>query len=56
MAGVVLKFFEFTAKLGVSFLIWLKYLLTGKEIKGRYVMLSQWFTLKGFLQKSVFVR
>jgi glycosyltransferase involved in cell wall biosynthesis len=54
--AVVLKFGEFFFKFGVSLAIWAWYAITGREQQGRYVMYSQWFTLKGFLQKDVFVR
>ncbi len=54
--AVVIKFFEFLVKFGVSLAIWVWYAITGKELQGRYVMFSQWFTLRGFMQKDVFVR
>jgi glycosyltransferase involved in cell wall biosynthesis len=54
--AVVIKFFEFLFKFGVSMAIWFWYAITGKELQGRYVMYSQWFTLKGFMMKDVFVR
>jgi glycosyltransferase involved in cell wall biosynthesis len=54
--AVVLKFFEFLFKFGVSTAIWFWYAITRKELQGRYVFYSQWFTLKGFLMKDVFVR
>ena len=56
LTGVFKKFAEYIVKFAVSLLIWLGYTLTGRQIKGYYTMLSQWFTLKGFLKKSVFVR
>lgn len=52
----LMKLVEFIAKFGVAVLIWLGFTLTGREIKGRYTMYSQWYTLKGFLQKEVFYR
>lgn len=50
------KLVEFTVKMGVSLLLYLLYALKGQGIKGKYIFFSQWFTLKGFLQKNVFVR
>jgi glycosyltransferase involved in cell wall biosynthesis len=54
--GLLKKLLEFIAKTGASLLIYLGFILRGKEIKGRYVFFSQWFTLRGFLQARVFVR
>lgn len=54
--GVLLKMIEFVAKFFVSIAIWIKYTFLGKELKGRYVMYSQWYTLQGFFMKQVFVR
>jgi glycosyltransferase involved in cell wall biosynthesis len=50
------KFFELIFKTGASFLLYFKFLSQEQEIKGRYIVFSQWFTLSGFLQKKVFVR
>ncbi len=55
-SGLIIKFFELAFKTTASFLLYLKFLVQGKEIKGRYIVFSQWFTLKGFLQKNVYVR
>jgi glycosyltransferase involved in cell wall biosynthesis len=54
--GVFLKMLEFIFKFGVSVIIWFWWAVTGREIKGRYTMYSQWFTMKGFFMKEVFVR
>lgn len=54
--AVFMKFLEFLFKFGVSIGIWFLYAVTGKELPGRYVFYSQWFTLKGFMMKEVFVR
>lgn len=54
--AVACKFLEFVFKFGVSLVIWVLFALQAKEIKGRYVMFSQWFTLVGFLRKEVYVR
>jgi len=50
------KFIELAGKTGAALLLYLLYVIKGEEIKGRYILFSQWFTLKGFLQKRVFVR
>ncbi|MEP7375345.1 MAG: glycosyltransferase family 2 protein [Chitinophagaceae bacterium] len=55
-ATVAKKFFELVFKTSAAVILYLLYTLKGKEIKGRYIFFSQWFTLKGFLQKTVFVR
>jgi glucosyl-dolichyl phosphate glucuronosyltransferase len=54
--GLVMKFLEYVFKFGASMVLYIGFVLQRKEIKGRYVVFSQWFTLKGFLQKKVFVR
>lgn len=54
--AVVKKFFELTVKTSAAIALYILYTLKGKELQGRYIFFSQWFTLKGFLQKSVFVR
>ena len=54
--GIVRKFFELIFKTTAATVIYILYIIKGQELKGRYVFFSQWFTLKGFLQKSVFVR
>lgn len=54
--GVFKKGIEFLFKAAASLLIYLLYILKGQGIKGRYVFLSQWFTLRGFFMKSVHVR
>lgn len=50
------KLIEYVTKFCFSIVLWLLFAIKGQEIKGRYTMYSQWFTLKGFLQKHVFVR
>ncbi|ULQ57424.1 glycosyltransferase [Flavihumibacter rivuli] len=55
-SGLVKKFLEYLFKLGASVLLALGFLIKGQGSKGKYLFLSQWFTLKGFLQKEVFVR
>lgn len=54
--AVLRKFVEYTVKFGASLALYTLFILKGKEIQGRYVLYSQWFTLKGFLSKTVFVR
>ena len=50
------KFFELIFKTSASLALYLFHMLKGKELKGRYIFFSQWYTLIGFFQKSVFVR
>jgi glycosyltransferase involved in cell wall biosynthesis len=50
------KLAEYLFKLGASLLLWGLYLIKLQEIKGRYIFYSRWFTLLGFIKKSVFVR
>jgi len=54
--GIVRKFFELIFKTTAATVIYILYIIKGQELKGRYVFFSQCFTLKGFLQKSFFVR
>jgi len=54
--GIVKKFFELLFKFGASLLLYLVFMLKGQEIRGRYLVFAQWFTFRGFLKKSVFVR
>jgi glucosyl-dolichyl phosphate glucuronosyltransferase len=54
--AVVGKFFELLFKTAASIALYGIYAIRGKELKGRYIFFSQWFTLTGFLQREVFVR
>ena len=54
--AVLRKMTEYLVKFGASLALWLLFAIKGQEIKGRYVFFSQWFTLKGFFMKHVFVR
>lgn len=54
--GLAKKFFELLLKTCATVAIYILYIFKGEEIKGRYVFLSQLFTLRGFLKKTVFVR
>lgn len=56
VGGLLLKGLEFILKWKVSWLIGLKFVLAGTPEKGRYLIRSQWYTLKGFFMKTVFVR
>jgi len=50
------KLLEIIFKAGAALGLYGLYILKGQGIRGRYVFLSQWYTLKGFLKKNVFVR
>ncbi len=54
--GLPKKFLEFVAKTVAACMLYILYTMKGQEIKGRYIFFSQWFTLRGFMQKKVFVR
>ena len=54
--GLIKKFIEFVIKFGASIVLYILFFLRGQSVKGKYVVISQWCTLKGFLQKDVFVR
>lgn len=54
--GVFKKFVEYLFKFGASILLYFVFLLKGQSSKGKYIVISQWNTLKGFLKKDVFVR
>jgi len=54
--GYLKKLAEYLIKAGASLAIYLSFAVRGQEIKGRYTFFSQWFTLRGFLRRSVFVR
>lgn len=55
-SGLIKKFVDLGVKLGASIVLYLLFILKGQGIKGRYLLYAQWFTFKGFLSKSVFVR
>ena len=55
-SGAIKKLIEFIFKFGASIVLFFIFLLKGQYSKGKYVVISQWCTLKGFLQKEVFVR
>lgn len=54
--GIVKKLFEYIVKVGASIVLYLIFWVKGQPSKGRYVVISQWCTLMGFLKKEVFVR
>jgi len=54
--GLIKKFIEFVIKFCASLGLFLIFSIRGQPIKGKYVVMSQWNTLIGFLQKDVFVR
>src|SRR5215203_67050 len=54
--GLTKKLIEFVIKFGASIGLFVIFSMRGQSIKGKYVVMSQWNTLKGFLQKDVFVR
>lgn len=56
IAGILGKCVEYCIKFGISLLLWGMYTLKGKEKPGRFIMLSQWYTLTGFFMKEVKVR
>lgn len=53
---LVWGFFSIAFKVAASLLLYAFFAIKGQAIKGKYVFYAQWFTLKGFLQKEVFVR
>lgn len=54
--GLFKKLVEYKMKFLASILLYFMFMLKGQEIKGRYAVFAQWFTLKGFLSSNVFVR
>lgn len=54
--GRMKKLIEFIFKLAASVIILLVFTLKGHYSKGKYTLLSQWYTLVGFLKKDVTVR
>ena len=54
--GLLKKLIEYKFKFGASLFLYLTFLLKGQPSKGKYIVISQWNTLKGFLKKDVFVR
>lgn len=56
IAGVINKGIQYFIKVIASFVLYILFALNGQSIKGKYIVLSQWYTMKGFLKKEVFVR
>jgi glycosyltransferase involved in cell wall biosynthesis len=54
--GWIKKLAEFIIKFGVSLLLLVLFMIKGQYHKGKYTMLSQWYTLTGFFKKEVYVR
>jgi glycosyltransferase involved in cell wall biosynthesis len=54
--GLIKKLFEFVIKFFASIMLFILFSIKGQSVKGKYVVMSQWYTLMGFLQKDVFVR
>lgn len=54
--AVFKKGMEFFLKAGASVMLFLLFMLKGQYSKGKYVFISQYCTLKGFLKKEIFVR
>jgi len=54
--GLIKKLIEFVFKFCASIGLFVMFSIKGQSIKGKYVVMSQWYTLKGFVQKEVFVR
>ncbi|MEO6406533.1 MAG: glycosyltransferase family A protein [Ferruginibacter sp.] len=54
--GWIKKLAEFKIKFGASLLLFIAFVLKGEYQKGKYTVLSQWYTLIGFLKKEVYVR
>jgi len=50
------KLIELMFKFTASLIIFLSFVTKGYFLKGKYVVLSQWYTLIGYLKKDVFVR
>ncbi len=54
--GWIKKLAEFKIKFGVSLLLFILFMIKGEYQKGKYTLLSQWYTLAGFLKREVYVR
>jgi len=55
-AGIIKKFLEYSFKFAASILLYVIFTLKGKTLKGKYIFISQYCTLKGFLSTEIFVR
>jgi glucosyl-dolichyl phosphate glucuronosyltransferase len=49
IGATIKKGLDLLLKLAAGLGLWLVYALKGKALQGRYIFLSQWYTLKGFL-------
>jgi glucosyl-dolichyl phosphate glucuronosyltransferase len=54
--AVIKKFMEFAVKAAASVVLYILFIMKGQPSKGKYVFLSQWNTLKGFLSRDVYMR
>lgn len=54
--NLLAKGISYGSKLVVSLILFFLFFIKGHPLKGKYVVLSQWYTLNGFLAKDVFVR
>jgi glycosyltransferase involved in cell wall biosynthesis len=54
--GAMKKFVEYLFKFGASGILYFIFSLKGQPSKGKYIVISQWNTLLGFLKKDVHVR
>lgn len=56
LSALIRKGLEYLLKFGASLLIGMMFTVTGNYLKGKYVMLSQWYTWQGFILREVHVR
>lgn len=54
--GLLKKLIEYKFKFGASLFLYIIFLFKGQPSKGKYIVISQWNTLLGFLKKDVYVR
>jgi glycosyltransferase involved in cell wall biosynthesis len=54
--GLLKKFAGYIIKFVASFILLFAFTLKGQFAKGQYLVLAQWYTLKGFLASNVYVR
>ena len=54
--GLLKKGAEFIFKTAAAFMLFCLFILKGHYLKGKYIFLSQYCTLKGFFKKEIFVR
>ena len=54
--GLIKKGAEFIIKAAAAFMLFCLFMLKGQYLKGKYIFLSQYCTLKCFFKKEIFVR